>query len=81
MFSPTHALVSRSRQTPVQLIPGPKGYLLQTEQEWLSGSAPAFEMRPKLGFFCRGILVVGYSLQPLVAATTRVRPETAASQR
>jgi hypothetical protein len=65
MFRPTHVLVSRSRQTPVQLIPGTRGYHLQTEQEWQNGCAPAFEMNAKLGFFCKGIPVVGYRLQPV----------------
>lgn len=69
MFSPTHVLMSRSRQTPVQLMPGPKGYRLQTEQEWQSGSTPAFEMSAKLGFFCQGIPVVGYSLQPIATVS------------
>jgi hypothetical protein len=67
MFNPTHVLVSRSRQTPVQLLPGPKGYRLQTEPEWRSGRTPAFEMGSKSGFFCGGIPVVGYSLQPITA--------------
>ncbi|MGK7875551.1 MAG: hypothetical protein AB4426_20305 [Xenococcaceae cyanobacterium] len=65
MFKPTHLLVSRSRQTPVQLVQSPKGFLLVTEPEWQQNRRPAFEMHLKRGFFCRGIPVVGYSLQPL----------------
>ncbi|HEY9764239.1 MAG TPA: hypothetical protein V6D07_17045 [Trichocoleus sp.] len=65
MFQPTHLLVSRSRQTPVQLVSGTQGYSLYTEQEWNRSSKPAFELRPKLGVFCQGIPVVGYQLQPL----------------
>lgn len=65
MFQPTHILVTRSRQTPVQLVPSEKGFKVLTEPEWQRGSEPAFEMRPKQGFFCQGIPVVGYSLQPI----------------
>jgi hypothetical protein len=65
MFTPTHLLVSRSRQTPVQLIPAEKGFKILTEPEWQRGSEPAFEIRPKQGFFCQGMSVVGYSLQPI----------------
>lgn len=65
MFNATHLLVSRSRKTPVRLVSSEKGFKLITEQEWQQGSDPAFEMRPKQGFFCRDILVVGYSLQPI----------------
>lgn len=67
MFTPTHVLVSRSKQTPVQLIPSDKGFKLLTEPEWQRGSEPAFEMRPKQGFFCQGLSVVGFSLQPIAA--------------
>lgn len=66
MFTPTHLLVSRSRQTPVQLVASSKGYQLYTEQEWQQGRNPAFELRPKLGIFCQGVSVVGYHLQPLM---------------
>lgn len=65
MFQPTHMLVSRSRQTPVQVIPAEQGCKLLTEIEWQRGTEPAFEMRPKQGFFCQGIPVIGYSLQPI----------------
>ncbi|MBD0268332.1 MAG: hypothetical protein ICV77_08565 [Cyanobacteria bacterium Co-bin8] len=67
MFQPTHLLVSRSRQTPVQLVAGSQGYELYTEKEWQQSRKPAFEMRSKLGIFCQGIPVVGYNLQPLTA--------------
>ncbi len=65
MFTPTHLLISRSRQTPVKLIPFDKGFKLLTEPEWQRGSQPAFEMRPSQGFFCQGTPIVGYSLQPI----------------
>jgi hypothetical protein len=78
MFSPTHVLVSRSQQTPVQLVPGSKGYLLQTEQEWQSGKTPAFEMNSRRGFFCRSIPVVGYSLQPIATVTGEIKSVAAA---
>lgn len=67
MFHPTHFLVSRSRQTPVQIVPFEKGFKVLTEQEWRRGTEPAFEVRTKQGFFCQGIPVVGYSLQPITA--------------
>jgi hypothetical protein len=77
MFQPTHVLVSRSRQTPVQLIPSEKGFKVMTEPEWQRGGEPAFEIRPKQGFFCQGIPVVGYSLQPIAveAQATQATPE------
>ena len=69
MFQPTHLLVSRSRQTPVQLIASEQGFKVMTEIEVQQGREPAFELRPKQGFFCQGILVVGYSLQPISLET------------
>lgn len=68
MFHPTHFLVSRSRQIPVQIVPSQHGFKVLTEQEWRRGSEPAFEMRTKQGFFCQGVPVVGYSLQPITNA-------------
>jgi hypothetical protein len=65
MFNPTHQLVSRSKQIPVQLVPNSKGLFLLTEAEWQQQRDPAFEMRPQRGLFCQGIPVVGYSLQPI----------------
>lgn len=65
MFSPTHLLVSRSRKTPVQLIPSANGFKVLTEPEWQKGSEPAFELRARQGFFCQGVPIVGYSLQPI----------------
>ena len=80
MFQPTHLLVSRSRQTPVQLIASEHGFKVMTEIEVQQGREPAFELRSKQGFFCQGILVVGYSLQPISLETeASSRPaETAA---
>jgi hypothetical protein len=65
MFQPTHLLVSRTRQTPVQLITSEHGFRALTEPEWQRGSEPAFEIRPKQGFFCQDIPVVGYRLEPI----------------
>ncbi len=65
MFHPTHLLVARSRQTPVQLIASEQGYKVLSEIESQQGREPAFELRSKQGFFCQGIPVVGYSLQPI----------------
>jgi hypothetical protein len=72
MFSPTHVLISRTKQTPVQLVASPKGYQLYTEQEWQIAQTPAFELRSKLGFFCRGIQVVGFRLEPIEATADAV---------
>lgn len=74
LFQPTHLLVSRARQTPVQLIPSEQGCKIITELEWQRGREPAFEIRPKQGFFCQGIPVVGYSLQPL-AVEAQAQPK------
>jgi hypothetical protein len=68
MFQPTHLLVSRSQKTPVQLVATANGFRVLTEPEWKRGSEAAFEIRPRQGFFCQGIPVVGYSLQPIAAA-------------
>jgi hypothetical protein len=65
MFQPTHLLVSRSRQTPVQLLASEQGFKVITEIELQQEREPAFEIRSKQGFFCQGIPVVGYSLQPI----------------
>ena len=65
MFNPTHLLVSRSKQTPVQLVRSSRGFALVTETEWRQRSQPVFELHPKRGFFCKGVQVVGYSLLPL----------------
>lgn len=70
MFQPTHVLVSRSKQTPVQLVPSQEGYQLYTEQEWQKGAEPAFELRSRLGLFCKGVPVVGFSLEPLQTEVT-----------
>lgn len=65
MFSPTHFLISRSRKTPVQLIPSSNGFKVLTESEWQLEREPAFEIRARQGFFCQGVPVVGYSIQPI----------------
>ncbi len=76
-FTPTHVLISRTKETPVHLVAGPKGYWLYTEAEWQRDTTPAFEMRPKLGFYCRGQQVVGFRLQPVEAPATAVQPQAA----
>ncbi len=76
-FTPTHVLISRTKETPVQLVAGPKGYWLFTEAEAQQGSAAAFEMRPKLGFYCRGQQVVGFRLQPMAAEAAAAQPQAA----
>lgn len=65
MFKPTHVLISRSRQVPVQLMQSSQGVFLMTEQESDTEQEPAFMLHPKRGFFCRGVQVLGYSLQPI----------------
>ncbi|GAB4161079.1 MAG: hypothetical protein Fur0046_39900 [Cyanobacteria bacterium J069] len=79
MFHPTHLLVSRSRKTPVQLVPSSSGLMLLTETEFQAGTDAAFEMRPRLGIFCKGVPLVGYSLQPLPTPVS-VAPASAAGQ-
>lgn len=75
MFKPTHYLVSKTRRLPVQLLSVPQGMKLQTELEWQKQAEPAFEMQPKRGFFCLGIPVLGYSLEPMAAVEDSVAPE------
>ncbi len=65
MFKATHLLVSRSKSTPVQLVKTAEGFFLVTQIEWQRKSQPAFEIRPRGRFFCKGFPVLGYSLQPL----------------
>ena len=80
MFSPTHFLVSRSRKTPVQLIPSTNGFKILTEPEWQQGKEPAFEIRARQGVFCQGVPVVGYNLQPIqvdVATASAFEGQTA----
>ena len=79
MFKPTHMLVSAAKQTPVRVVRGAKGFFLATEQDWLQGRQPVFEIRPKRGVFCHGIQLVGYSLQPLAAKANSAASETAAA--
>lgn len=65
MFSPTHVLVSRTKETPVQLMATRGGYQLYTEADWQQGRAASFELKPKQGIFCQGVQVVGFRLAPL----------------
>lgn len=75
MFQPTHLLVSRTRKTPVQLVSSENGMRLLTEPEFQSGAEAAFEIRPRLGIFCKGVPLVGYQLQPM-PATVPASPTT-----
>ncbi|HEY9887283.1 MAG TPA: hypothetical protein V6D02_02720 [Candidatus Obscuribacterales bacterium] len=68
MFQPTHWLVSRSRKVPVVVQPQGEKSLLFTEAEWGKTTTPAFELHAKMGMYCRGVQVLGYTLQPLEAA-------------
>ena len=79
MFSPTHMLVSAAKQTPVRVVRGPQGFFLVTEQEWKQGRKPLFEIRPKRRFFCNGIQVLGYSLQPLATQAKSTESEPTAT--
>jgi hypothetical protein len=80
MFTPSHLLVTRSKKTPVQLIPSEQGFKILTEIEYDRGTEPIFEMRTKLGFFCQGIAVVGYTLEPIDAPASEKTPSLAQSQ-
>lgn len=79
MFQPTHMLISRSQKTPVQLLPSEQGFKVLTEPEWQRHSEPAFEMRSKQGFFCKGIPVVGYRLEPIALDVQPASAENLAS--
>jgi hypothetical protein len=82
MFNPTHLLVSRSQATPVQLINSQKGYFLVTETEFKHNNEPAFELQAKRGIFCKGIPVVGYSLQLMVpnSESAQLTPKAAVAR-
>ena len=71
MFQATHLLVSRTRKTPVMLVPNKQGMSIFTEPEWQQGvTESAFEFRPKQGFFCKRVSITGYSLQPIQVEQT-----------
>jgi hypothetical protein len=72
MFTPTHLLVTRTKKTPVQLIPSEQGFKILTEIEAQRGTEPIFELRNKLGFFCQGIAVVGYAIEPIETTSAEV---------
>ena len=72
MFQPTHILSSRSKQVPVCLVRHQKGVSIFTEQKWQKQRQPAFEFRPKLGFFCHGIAVTGYTLEAIAVTEANV---------
>jgi hypothetical protein len=64
-FNPTHLLVSRAKKTPVQLIPSATGFKALTELEWQNSREPAFELRSRQGWFCQGVAVIGFKLEPI----------------
>lgn len=76
-FQPTHYLVSRSRRIPVALVPSGERFQIFTEQEWNRVMAPAFELHPKLGVFCKGVQVLGYRIEPDAAASNSKTAVTA----
>ncbi len=71
MFKATHLLVSRSQSTPVQLVKSTEGFFLVTEIEWQRQSKPVFEIRQGDRFFCNGLPILRYSLQPLDSETSQ----------
>ncbi len=75
-FQPTHLLISRAKQVPVQLVSGTTGFQILTESEWAHQRQAAFVFHPKLGFSCHGVPVVGYSLQPITADFETRTPTT-----
>lgn len=77
-FQATHHLISRSRQIPVCLVRKGNVFAVFSEQEWGTTNAPAFELHPKLGIFCRGVKVVGHSLKPLSDLKSVSQPESPA---
>jgi hypothetical protein len=67
MFQPTHWLVSRSRKVPVVVQSQGDKSLVFTEAEWGKTTAPAFELHSRMGMYCRGVQVLGYTLEPIAA--------------
>jgi len=72
MFQPTHWLVSRSRKVPAVVQSKGDKTLIFTEPEWEKTGTPAFELDAKMGMYCRGVQVLGYSLEPMAATATIV---------
>ena len=69
MFEPTHWLVSRTRRVPVLVKAQGEKSLIFTEFEWDQTPTPAFELHSKMGMYCRGVQVLGYTLEPFEAAS------------
>ncbi len=65
MFRPTHWLVSRSRRVPVVVQRRGDRSLAFTESEWGKTETPAFELHARMGMHCKGVQVLGYSLEPM----------------
>ncbi|PSN15191.1 hypothetical protein C7271_21100 [filamentous cyanobacterium CCP5] len=70
-FKPTHYLISQTRKIPVKVVSQGIHSQIYTEAEWGRATAPAFEVRSKLGIFCRGVQVVGHDLEPITIDTQR----------
>jgi hypothetical protein len=70
MFQPTHWLVSRSRKVPVVVQGRGEKSLVFTEGEWGKTDAPAFELHVRMGMYCKGVQVLGYSLEPMTVGAT-----------
>ncbi|MGF1460711.1 MAG: hypothetical protein ACFBSG_17000 [Leptolyngbyaceae cyanobacterium] len=50
--------------------------LIFTEAEWGQSKTPAFELHAKMGMFCKGVQVLGYSLEPMTVACGAVDPSS-----
>jgi hypothetical protein len=74
MFSPTHLLISRTKETPVQIAAARGGYKLYTEVDIQQGREASFELKPKQGIFCQGVPVVGFQLAPMAANAEATAP-------
>lgn len=66
------------RLTPVQLVASPNSFRMFTELERQQGREPAFALHPKMGLACRGIPMVSYEPQTILAtASHQPAPTTA----
>lgn len=77
MFSPTHVLISRTKETPVQITAARGSYKLYTEADIQQGREASFELKPKQGIFCQGVPVVGFQLAPIAANAKTAAPAKA----
>ena len=79
MFQPTHWLVSRSRKVPVVVQSKGDRSLVFTAAEWGQTESPAFELRSKMGMYCKGVQVLGYGLEPMSSTAEVASKATAAN--